>query len=39
MKNFKKGNCLISWSSTSNTDYFKSFQTHSIGFKSLNTVN
>ena len=25
MKNLKKGNCLISWSSTSNTDYFKSF--------------
>ena len=22
MKNLKKGNCLISWSSTSNTDYF-----------------
>ena len=22
MKNFKKGNFLISWSSTSNTDYF-----------------
>ena len=22
MKNFKNGKCLISWSSTSNTDYF-----------------